>query len=130
MTNKMPEPPRYVWPASATASTRTAARAARPDWDRGGVMSGTVYLLHFGRAYVSANGWAWPSTYVGNPESSRFLKGLWGRTQGWSFLLGGFGCPGSGTGGLGWLRAAVPGEGPEDGFDLVVSWAVGWLAFL
>jgi hypothetical protein len=65
MTNKMPEPPRYVWPASATAPTRTAARAARPDWDRGGVMSGTVYLLHFGRAYVSANGWAWPSTYVG-----------------------------------------------------------------
>ena len=31
---------------------------------------------------------------------------------------------------LGWLRAAVLGEGPEDGFDLAVSWAVGGLAFL
>lgn len=28
-------------------------------------MTGTVYLLHFGRALVGANGWAWPSTYVG-----------------------------------------------------------------
>src|ERR1700722_7068574 len=37
---------------------------------------------------------------------------------------------GSGTGGLGGLRAAVPGEGPGGGFALAVSWTVGWLAFL
>ena len=81
---------------------------------------GVIYMLHFHQPYRHAR------HYVGNPESSRFLKGFCRRTWGWWLLLGWFGCLGSGAGGL----RVVLGEGAEDGFDLAVSRGVLSLAFI
>jgi hypothetical protein len=48
-------------------------------------MTGTVYLLHSDRPYVSADGKGVAKHYTGNPESSAFLNG-WCRVKGGEFV--------------------------------------------